>query len=87
MRSQALFNPLQVRYFRQTLCLLGSKVIKFSAASISRAADRKPETTGPDFLRELMRQQIGSEDVYFNFFLVQLQTDPVKVPVEDPVVI
>jgi hypothetical protein len=34
---------------------------------------------------EVMVKQVGKEDVYFDF-LVQVQTDPVKMPVEDSVV-
>ena len=41
---------------------------------------------GPDFLREAMMKQVGAEDTYLEFG-VQLQTDPVKMPVEDPLVI
>jgi hypothetical protein len=86
IRSQPLFNPLQVRYWSMTPYLLGSNAIKFSATPISRVANRKPETMGPDFMREVMMKQLGAEDVYFEFG-VQLQTDPVKMPVEDPLVI
>jgi hypothetical protein len=66
--------------------LLGPQAIKFSATPISRVTNRKPETMGPDFMREVMMQQLGAEDVYFEFG-VQLQTDPVTMPVEDPLVI
>ncbi len=85
-RDRPLFNPLQVRYWSMTPYLLGPNAIKFSATPISRAANHKPETTGPDFLREVMMKQVGAEDVYFEFG-VQLQTDPVKMPVEDALVI
>lgn len=40
---------------------------------------------GADFLYEVMAKQVGSEDVYFEF-VVQLQTDPVKMPIEDSLV-
>jgi hypothetical protein len=84
--DQPLFNPLQVRYWSMTPYLLGPNAIKFSATPISRTTDRKPATTEPDFLREVMMKQVGAEDVYFECG-VQLQTDPAKMPVEDPLVI
>jgi hypothetical protein len=62
-----LFNPFQVRYWSMTPYLLGQNAIKFSATPISRATNRKPETTGPDFMREVMMKQVGAEDVYFEF--------------------
>jgi hypothetical protein len=40
---------------------------------------------GADFLHEAMAKQVGSEDVYFEF-VIQFQTDPVKVPIEDSLV-
>jgi hypothetical protein len=86
LRSQPLFNPLQVRYWSMTPYLLGPNAIKFSVTPISRTANRAPTTMGPDFLREAMMKQVGAEDTYLEFG-VQLQTDPVKMPVEDPLVI
>ncbi|MHC0067057.1 catalase family protein [Nostoc sp. UIC 10890] len=83
MRSQPLFNPVQIRYWSQTPYLLGPNAIKFSATPISRSTNRQPKTMGPDFLREVMKKQVGSEDVYYEF-AVQIQADPMTMPVEDP---
>lgn len=82
MRSQPFFNPVQARYFSQTPYLLGSNAIKFSATPISQNSNRPPDIKGPDFLREAMKKQVGSEDVYYEFS-IQLQADPVTMPVED----
>ena len=85
IRGQQFFNPLQVRYWSMTPYLLGDRAIKFSAIPLSRNANLPPEQPGPDFLREAMMKQVGAEDVYFEFG-VQLQADPVTMPVENPVV-
>jgi hypothetical protein len=66
--------------------MLGPNAIKFSAKPIFRTANSPPETEGPDFLREAMRQQLSEDDVYFDF-LVQVQTDPVKMPIEAPLTV
>ena len=80
-------NPLQARYFSQVPYMLGpTNAIKFSAKPITNAANRPVETEGPDFLREVMRQQAIESDVYFDF-LVQVQTDPVRMPIEDSLTI
>lgn len=85
LNHQLFYNPLQVRYWSETPYKLGSKAIKFSARPITRQANVKPAVTGADYLREVMVKQVGREDVYFEF-LIQVQTDPVKMPVEDSVV-
>lgn len=83
VRGQKLFNPLQVRYWSMTPYLLGPNAIKFSAIPLSRTTNQPPKTMGPNFLREVMKAQLESEDVYFDFS-VQLQSDPVTMPIEDP---
>jgi hypothetical protein len=85
IRGQQLFNPVQVRYWSMTPYLLGDRAIKFSASPLSRTANTPPDTRGPDFLREVMKKQVGSEDVYYEFG-VQLQSDTTTMPVEDPLV-
>jgi hypothetical protein len=80
-------NPLQVRYFSQVPYMLGpTNAIKFSAKPITNAANRPPASEGPDFLREVMTQQLAQSDVYFDF-MVQVQTDPVRMPIEDSLTI
>ena len=82
--SEPLASPFQARYWSQTPFKLGPHAIKFSANPISVI----PGTpgTGPDFLREVARKQIAEGDVYFDF-LIQVQTDPVAMPVEDSLVV
>ncbi len=86
IRGQKLFNPVQVRYFSMTPYLLGDNAIKFSATPLSRSENRPPDQKGPDFLREAMKAQVGTEDVYYEFG-VQLQRDRMSMPVEDPLVL
>jgi len=76
-------NPIQVRYFSQVPYMLGPNAIKFSAKPICNTANRPPVFEGPDFLREAMTNQLAESDVYFDF-MVQVQTDPVRMPIENP---
>ena len=85
VRGQRIFNPVQVRYWSMTPYLLGERAIKFSATPISRTTNEPPAEMGPDFKRDVMMEQLGQEDVYYEFS-VQLQADPMTMPVEDPVV-
>jgi hypothetical protein len=66
--------------------MLGPNAIKFSAKPTFHTANSPPEAEGPDFLREAMRQQLSDDDVYFDF-LVQVQTDPVRMPIEAPLTV
>ena len=86
VRGQKLFNPIQVRYWSMTPYLLGDRAIKFSAKPISRTTNKPTENMGPDFMREVMMDQLGQEDVYFEFS-VQLQADATSMPIENPVVL
>jgi hypothetical protein len=86
LSAAELYNPLQGRYWSEEPYKLGPHAIKFSARPISRSANAKPENPGPEFLREALLKQLEKEDVYFEF-VVQLQTDPVNMPVEDPSVV
>ena len=79
-------NPLQTRYWSQTPYRLGPHAVKYSALPISSAQDPMPDTPGPDFLRQAMAATLRREGVVFEF-LVQVQTDPVRMPVEDPTVV
>ncbi len=84
IRSQKLNNPVQARYWSMTPYLLGGRAIKFSALPISLTANLPPAKPGPDFMREAMKSQVSSGDVYYEF-AVQLQTDPATMPLENPV--
>jgi hypothetical protein len=76
-------NPVQARYFSQVPYMLGPNAVKYSAKPISNAANSPSASEGPDFLREAMKKQVGESDVYFDF-MVQVQTDPIRMPIENP---
>ena len=84
--SEPLASPFQARYWSQTPFKLGPHAMKFSAAPISAIAPGTYDTSGQDFLREVGSEQIAQQDVYFDF-LVQVQTDPEAMPVEDLLVV
>jgi hypothetical protein len=80
--NQEVNNPIQIQYWSQTPYQLGPHAIKFSARPISSQHDGKPASPGPEFLTEAMAKALSREDVYFDF-MVQVQSDPVNMPVED----
>jgi hypothetical protein len=78
-------NPLLIRYFSTTPYKLGSRAVKYSArpcASMHAEDAKRPANPDPDFLREVMAELLRQRDACFDF-MVQLQTDPVAMPIED----
>jgi hypothetical protein len=78
-------NPLQIRYWSQTPIHLGPHAVKYSSRSRMPKTDGIPRNAGPDFLTEAMARTLRTEDVYFDF-MVQFQTDAIKMPIEDPTI-
>lgn len=79
-------NPLQIQYWSQTPYKLGNQAVKYSAKPQGDLSDSIPTSPSFNYLEELMAKQLEKGDVYFDF-LIQLQTDPVKMPVEDATII
>jgi len=76
-------NPLQIRYFSTTPYLLGHSAVKYSAIPHIKTPDTIPSNPSDDYLRLAMVKQLSQGDAQFDF-CVQLQTDPVAMPIEDP---
>jgi hypothetical protein len=76
-------NPLEIRYFSVVPYLLGSRAVKYSLIPHDAGHQQVPDNPSADYLREAMVQRLSSRGAAFDFS-VQLQTDPVKMPIEDP---
>ncbi len=82
-------NPLQARYYSTVPYLLGEgRAMQYAVRPRSPRQDRVPRLPfrPPDnYLREAMVATLAREDVEFDF-LVQRQTDPHRMPVENAAV-
>ena len=78
-------SPLQIRYWSTTPSKLGSGAMKFSARPNLSGVPRPLQSKSKDKLRLAMSSHLKHHEAVFDF-LVQLQTDPVTMPVEDPTV-
>ena len=76
-------NPLEIRYWSTTPYLFGSKVIKFSAKPCLSQTSQIPQSPSDNYLREAMIAQLARQEVCFDF-MIQFQTDPAQMPLEDP---
>jgi hypothetical protein len=87
IKAKVTTSPLETLYWSATPYKLGNQAIKFSVVprvtgenfNLENAADKS------NYLREAMTKHLASNDAYFDF-KIQLQTDSVKMPVEDPTV-
>jgi hypothetical protein len=78
-------SPLRVPYWSQTPYRLDRMAVKYTARPDLSLVPPPPPSHSKDRLREAMSAQLSNQEARFDFF-VQLQTDPVAMPVEDPTV-
>ncbi|GAC1587784.1 MAG: catalase family protein [Candidatus Velthaea sp.] len=82
-------NPLQARYYSTVPYLLGEgRAMQYSMRPKSSKQDRVPNVPfrpSDNYLRDAMVRTLDSADVEFDF-LVQLQTDPHRMPIENAAV-
>jgi len=87
IKAKVTTSPLEIPYWSATPYKLGNQAIKFSVVPHATSEKFNPETAADksNYLREAMTKHLASKDAYFDF-KIQLQTDAVKMPVEDPTV-
>ncbi|WP_422928883.1 catalase family protein [Singulisphaera sp. PoT] len=78
-------SPLRTSYWSTTPYRLGATAAKYSVTPDLAGAPAVVAFDSPDKLRLAMAAQLGSHEARFNF-LVQLQADPITMPVEDPTI-
>lgn len=76
-------NPLQIRYFSTTPYQFGKGAVKYSVIPHIANADNIPDDPEDDYLRLAMMSQLKKGEALFDFS-VQLQTDSIAMPIEDP---
>ena len=76
-------SPLEVRYWSCVPYLLGEgQAMKYSVRPRPQSKTKIPWNPPDDWLRQAMYVTLGSREWEFDF-LVQLQTDPRRMPIED----
>src|SRR6266487_2750255 len=79
-------NPLEVQYYSNVPFLLGEgQAVQYSLKPRSPARSRIPARPAENYLRDAMVRTLGGGDWTFDF-MVQVQTDPHRMPVEDATV-
>jgi len=76
-------SPLKIKYWSTTPYLFGpGRAVKYAVFPSDGVSANVPENPSEDYLREVMQENLRQEAVSFEFML-QFQTDPEKMPVED----
>ncbi len=83
--QKKVVDPLAIRYWSQTPFALGPHAVKYSATPGVAGGGRQPHLKGRDLLQDAMARQLEHGEAMFDF-MVQRQTDPRRMPVEDPTV-
>jgi hypothetical protein len=81
--SQTQTSPLEVPYYSCVAYLLGEgQAIHYCVRPRCNRVSKVPRNPSPNYLREAMARTLARTEVLFDF-LVQLQTDPHRMPIED----
>jgi len=75
-------NPLAVQYWSQTPLAFGNRAVKYKVVPLSPKRDYATVPKGANYHRQAMAMHLRRQDAWFAF-MVQLQLDPAKQPVED----
>ncbi len=78
-------SPFDIGYWSTTPYRFGdqpSVAVKYAVKPCSSITSEMPETPGPDYLAGAMKQHLQKAPACFDF-MVQFQTDPVAMPVEN----
>jgi hypothetical protein len=79
-------NPLEVQYYSNVPFLLGDgQAVQYSLKPRSAARSRIPARPGENYLRDAMVRTLAGGAWSFDF-MVQVQSDPHRMPVEDATV-
>ncbi|MGX8904081.1 hypothetical protein ACR820_02160 [Streptomyces netropsis] len=87
MYARTHSSPLEARYWSCTPCLLGEgQAMQYSVVPRDGARTRAPWNPPDDYLQEALARKLREQDVIFDF-LVQVQTDPHRMPIENASVV
>ncbi len=76
-------NLVEVPYFSEVAYRFGEKAVQYKLAPHKKVTSRVPGAGAPNnYLNDRLREDLAAGDVVFDF-MVQLQVDPVKTPIED----
>lgn len=85
VERKKVVSPLTTQYWSMAPYRLGEHAVKFSFKPQSTESPVQPDLQSKHYLHEVMVQHLKSQPAYFDF-LIQIQTDSEKMPIEDPTI-
>ncbi len=81
--ARSYANPLELRYYSCVPYLFGEgRTIQYGIFPVSSRRSKVPKRPSDDYLREAMASTLAINEVWFDF-MVQFQTDPQRMPLEN----
>jgi hypothetical protein len=78
--------PLDDRYWSNSAYLFGEKrAVKYALIPSSNIRSKMPNKKTENYLKEALTKHLSQEEASFDF-MIQFQTDPIKMPIEDTTV-
>lgn len=84
-------SPVDNRYWSNSAYLFGQddsgndRAVKYALIPTSKIKSKIPKDKADNYLKDAMQQHLLQEEASFDF-MIQFQTDPIKMPVEDTTV-
>ncbi len=84
-------SPLDNRYWSNTAYQFGTnttghkRAVKYALIPTSSIRSKMPNNKTENYLKDAMKEHLAQEEASFDF-MIQFQTDPVKMPIEDATV-
>ncbi|MBE9178382.1 catalase family protein [Oculatella sp. LEGE 06141] len=85
INRKKIISPLEIQYWSMTPYQLGTGAAKFSVKPQVVGVAPKAIPKSPHYLHTAMVNHLATQEARFDF-LVQLQTDPYRMPIEDPTI-
>lgn len=86
IQNKKVDSPLNLQYFSMAPSLFNTKAVKWSARPCGGVGPFQQPSASPNYLREAMSKTLSEASACYEF-MVQVQTNPQDMPVEDPTVL
>jgi hypothetical protein len=77
---------LEIPYWSETAYLFGTRAVQYHIKSHQSPQSKIPTAPAHNYLRQRLEEDLRRADAHFDF-MIQFQTDPYRMPIENPMVV